>query len=192
MLSGCRSMKYGGMVLAAGASRRMGTPKQLLRISGEMLLERALRICRDAGCNPIVVVLGASADQVKSSCPLEDAIVVVNKEWQEGMSSSIAMGISALDDGVDGCVITTCDMPAVSAHHLRKLAKAGQVTASAYAGRSGVPAFFPRSIFPRLTMLRGDMGARSLLLQAPSIPLEGGELDIDTPQDLERAIELFS
>jgi len=178
-------------VLAAGASRRLGTPKQLIRICDETLVERTVRICREAGCQPVVVVLGAAADQVRSACSLDEAVVVVNENWQEGMASSISRGLSALDPGVEGCVITTCDMPAVSQDHLRRLAATGELTASAYAGRQGAPAYFPRSVLPQLAALCGDMGARDLLKQCPAIPLAGGELDIDTPQDAERAFELF-
>lgn len=184
-------MKVAAVVLAAGASQRLGTPKQLVRICGETLVDRTIRICREAGCEPVLVVLGAAADQVRDACSLDEAIVVVNESWQQGMASSIAEGISVLDDGVAGCVMTTCDMPAVSANHLRRLAESTDMTASIYAGRHGVPAYFPRSAFPLLLGLRGDTGARDLLRQCPGIPLEGGELDIDTPQDLERAIELF-
>lgn len=184
-------MKLAAVVLAAGASQRLGTPKQLVRICGETLIERAIRICREAGCEPVVVVLGAAADQVQSACSLDGAVVVMNNRWQEGMASSIVEGVSALDVSVEGCVMTTCDMPAVSSEHLRRLAASSEITASAYAGRNGVPAYFPRAVFPRLAALSGDTGARDLLRECPAIPLEGGELDIDTPQDLERAIELF-
>jgi molybdenum cofactor cytidylyltransferase len=184
-------VKVAAVVLAGGASRRLGTPKQLIRLGGEALVERTVRICREAGCDPVVVVLGAAADQVRSACSLEDAMLVMNQRWQEGMASSIAEGVSALDDGVDGCVITTCDMPAVLADHLRRLTDSGGMRASAYAGRHGVPAYFPRDRFPQLMSLSGDTGARDLLKSCPAIPLEGDELDIDTPQDLERANQLF-
>jgi molybdenum cofactor cytidylyltransferase len=184
-------VKVAAVVLAGGASLRLGTPKQLIRLGGEALVERTVRICREAGCDPVVVVLGSAADKVRSTCSLEDAMVVMNRHWHEGMASSIAQGVSALEDGVDGCVITTCDMPAVLPDHLRRLADSGEMTASAYAGRHGVPAYFPRDRFPQLMSLTGDTGARDLLKSCPAIPLDGGELDIDTPQDLERAIELF-
>lgn len=184
-------MKCAAVVLAAGASRRLGTPKQLIRIGGETLLERTIRICCEAECEPIVVVLGAAADRITSACSLDQTTVVVNEAWQEGMASSIASGVSELEDGVEGCVIITCDMPAVSAHHLRTLRETGEMTASAYSGRHGVPAYFPRSAFAQLAALSGDTGARDLLKACLTIPLAGGELDIDTPQDFERAIELF-
>ena len=184
-------MKVAAVVLAGGASLRLGTPKQLVRIGGETLVERTVRICREAGCDPVVVVLGAAADQVRSACSLDDAMVVMNQHWQEGMARSIVEGVSALDVSVEGCVMITCDMPAVLPDHLRRLTVSVEMTASAYAGRHGVPAYFPRARFPQLVSLSGDTGARDLLKSCPAIQLEGGELDIDTPQDLKRAIELF-
>jgi molybdenum cofactor cytidylyltransferase len=88
-------------------------------------------------------------------------------------------------------MVTTCDMPAVTAAHLRSLMVSGEVTASLYAGRRGVPAYFPASCFRELMELRGDVGAKGLLSSAPFVELVGGELDIDTAEDLERARQLF-
>jgi molybdenum cofactor cytidylyltransferase len=186
-----RVVKAAAVVLAAGASRRLGEPKQLVRLSGETLVERAVRICREAGCNPVVVVLGASSDEIQRQCSFEDAKILVNEEWTEGMGSSVRAGIRALDGDVDGCVVVTCDMPAISTEHLHELMKTGEKTASTYAGRRGVPAFFPRSSFAQLMKLRGDTGARDLLKDAGTVELEGGEIDLDTADDLARVRELF-
>jgi CTP:molybdopterin cytidylyltransferase MocA len=82
-------------------------------------------------------------------------------------------------------------MPAVSAEHLRELMTADEVTASSYAGRRGVPAYFPRSMFERLIELRGDAGAREMLKDAPAVQLAGGEMDVDTAEDLAKARERF-
>ena len=85
-----------------------------------------------------------------------------------------------------------CDQPAVTADHLRKLMQSGmEVVASGYASRRGIPAYFPASAFEGLLKLRGDVGARELLQRAKCIELQGGELDIDTPEELQRARELF-
>lgn len=184
-------MKTAAVVLAAGASRRLGELKQLVRLDGETLVERAVRVCREAGCEPVVVVLGASADLVREQCALGDALVVVNEEWAEGMGASVRVGVRALTGDVGGCVITTCDQPAVTAQHLRDLMASGEVTASEYAGRRGVPAYFPAAMFAVLMGLRGDAGAREMLKQARAVKLAGGELDVDTVHDLERAQELF-
>lgn len=155
------------------------------------MLERSVRVCREAGCARVVVVLGASADEVRKRCVLGDAVVVMNDAWDEGMGSSVRAGIGELPPNVDGCVIVTCDQPAVTAEHLRALMASGEVMASAYTGRRGVPAYFPRTIFEELKKLRGDGGARELLKDAKALQLAGGELDVDTPEDLKRAQELF-
>ena len=183
-------MSVAAMVLAAGASTRLGEPKQLVMLGGETLLERAVRVAREAGCLPVVVVLGASARLIQAGCELGDAVVVVNEDWTEGMGSSVRAGARALTD-VDGCVVLTCDMPAVTAAHLRELMTSGEVTASAYVGRRGVPAYFPAGSFASLMELHGDAGARELLRSARSVELIGGELDVDTMTDLESVRDLF-
>ena len=179
------------LVLAAGASRRLGEPKQLVRLDGEALVERMVRVCYEAGCSPVVVVLGASAADVREKCVFGDTAVVMNDEWDEGMGSSVSRGVRALPPDVKGCVITTCDQPAITAEHLHALMASGELTASAYAGRRGVPAYFPLRMFAELMNLRGDAGARQLLKDAKALELANGELDIDTPADLERARRLF-
>ena len=153
------------------------------------MLERAVRVAREAGCAPVVVVLGASAEVIRLQCDLGDACVVVNEDWASGMGGSVAAGVSYLK-GVDGCVVMTCDMPAVTGAHL-KLLMGGEVTASSYAGRKGVPAFFPKAMFVKLMELRGDKGARELLVEARAVELVGGELDLDTVVDLERVRGMF-
>jgi CTP:molybdopterin cytidylyltransferase MocA len=178
------------VVLAAGASSRLGEAKQLVRLGAENLLERAVRVARDAECSPVVVVLGASAALIQARCGLDDAVIVVNHDWAEGMGSSIPVGVGVLRD-VDGCVVMTCDMPAVTAEHLRGLMASGELTASSYAGRRGVPAYFPVASFSLLMELHGDVGARDLLRSARCVELSGGELDVDTEKDLARARELF-
>ncbi|HMF65463.1 MAG TPA: nucleotidyltransferase family protein [Edaphobacter sp.] len=186
-------MSVAAVVLAAGASTRLGEPKQLVRLGGETLLERAVRVAREAWCEPVVVVLGASAAVIQQECRLGDARVVVNEDWASGMGGSIGVGVRTLKD-VDGCVVMTCDMPAVTASHLRALMEgrdAGEVVASSYAGRRGVPAYFPASSFVELKAVRGDVGARGVLQGAKCVELVGGELDVDAAGDLERVRELF-
>lgn len=178
-------MNVAAIVLAAGASTRFGSPKQLARLGGETLLERAVRMAREAGCSPVVVVLGASADLIQAECSLGGAHVAVNDDWAAGMGGSIACGVRTLHDA-DGCIVMTCDMPAVTSAHLRLLMASGELTASAYAGRRGVPAYFPSAMFSQLLGLHGDAGAREMLRRARSVELPGGELDIDSREDMER------
>jgi CTP:molybdopterin cytidylyltransferase MocA len=184
------------VVLAAGASTRLGEPKQLAMLGGETLLERVVRTAREAGCSPVVVVLGAAYVEVLAGTfgKLGDAIPVINDQWRKGMSTSVGLGVGTLAlvaKGADGVVLMTCDQPAVTAEHLRALMASGEVTASAYAGRRGVPAYFPAASFAGLMELRGDAGARELLRGVATVELTGGELDVDTAADLAEAKRLF-
>jgi CTP:molybdopterin cytidylyltransferase MocA len=183
------------IILAAGASRRLGTPKQLIPYQGTTLLERAVDCARRAGTSPILVVLGANADAILETCSLEGSIVVQNQDWSFGMASSLQTGIQALErhaPGIAATLVLTCDQPALTVEHLKELVRTAlidnQPCASQYAGRNGVPAVFPSAFFPSLSSLQGDAGARSLLARpgVHAIPFPGGELDIDSPADLER------
>jgi len=182
--------RVSAVVIAAGASTRLGKPKQLVPLGGEAMLERSVRIAMEAGCSPVVVVLGSSAEQIQQATQLHGAQVAINHDWMKGMGSSIGVGIGVLR-GIDGAVLMTCDMPSVTSAHLRALASTGEATGSSYAGRCGVPAYFPKSMFPQLCELKGDTGARQLLQSARSIELPGGALDVDTQEDVRIAQRLF-
>jgi CTP:molybdopterin cytidylyltransferase MocA len=184
------------VVLAAGASTRLGEPKQLVEIGGETLLERAVRTAREAGCEPVVVVLGAAYVEVLAGTlgTLGDAVPVINDEWAEGMASSIRLGVRTLGfvaKDAEGVLLMTCDQPAVTAEHLQRVMMRQEVKASRYAEHNGVPAYFPKKYFSKLMALQGDAGAKDLLAQARFEELAHGELDIDTPEDLARARELY-
>jgi len=182
------------VVLAAGASRRLGQPKQLLMLDGETLLARSVRLAGEAGAAPVIVVIGANADLIGAAVPVDSADVVKNEEWEQGIASSIHAGVNSLDADARGVLILACDQPRLSAEHLRGLIEtfAAQsetsIVASAYSGVLGIPAVFPREAFPQLLALRGDKGARALLVRPPcpliTIPFPGGEVDIDRPDDL--------
>ena len=186
-------MSVAGIILAAGSSRRLGEPKQLVFLGGETLLERAVRVAKDAGLYSIYVVVSGGHDVDYCVGKLDSCTPLFNEGAAEGMASSIRVGVeAAASAGVDGVVVMACDQPAVSAGHLRELvAGGGEVVASEYVGRRGVPAYFPASAFAELMELRGDVGARELLRGARSVELPGGELDVDTPEELARARELF-
>jgi molybdenum cofactor cytidylyltransferase len=182
------------VVLAAGASTRLGEPKQLVMLGGETLLARAVRIAREAGCLPVVVVVGAEYVQVLGNSVLGDVVTVINDNWEEGMGSSIRLGVGALAfaaKDAEGVLLMTCDQPAVTAKHLFQLTLRAELKASRYAGKNGVPAFFPKEYFGKLMELKGEAGARGLLAEARYEELENGELDMDTVDDLKRARELF-
>jgi molybdenum cofactor cytidylyltransferase len=182
------------LVLAAGASRRLGSPKQMVMLGGETLLERSVRVACEAGLAPVVVVVGAEWEFVLARSSLGNAVTVVNEGWAEGMASSIRLGVKTLKlvaTDARGALLMTCDQPTVSVEHLQLLAAGTEVKASRYAGRKGIPAYFPAEYFDRLMALSGDAGARKLLVHAQSIELSDGELDVDTVEDLERARQLF-
>lgn len=182
-------MKCAGIVLAAGASKRLGMPKQLVEIGGETLLARAVRVVHEAELEPCLVVVSGDYDVPD----LDACTVLLNEQAREGMASSIRLGVSSAQAaGVDGVVIVACDQPAVTTVHLRLLVAGGdEVVASAYAGRCGVPAYFPARVFGELMELRGDVGARELLRAARVVELAGGELDVDTVEELALARERY-
>ena len=190
-------MTIPAIILAAGASRRLGQPKQLVGFAGEALLERALRLAKESGAAPVLAVLGANFAPICASIPFDGAIPVLNDKWEQGMSTSIHAGLNEAEvraPRASGALLMPCDQPRLSARHLRALLTAFEaqpapsIIASAYAGIQGIPAVFPRSSFGALRSLHGDTGARALLAksQCPVIALsfEGGELDIDLPSDL--------
>lgn len=185
------------IILAAGASRRLGQPKQLLHMGGETLIERAVRLAQESGAAPVIAVLGAQSEIVSASIAGTGATTSINDQWQQGIASSIHAGLKTLDAVAPealGVLIMSCDQPRLTAAHLRALIAAftaqheAAIVASAYAGVHGVPAVFPRSAFADLRALRGDKGARALLVQPPcpliAVPFAGGEVDIDKPADL--------
>jgi CTP:molybdopterin cytidylyltransferase MocA len=190
-------MSVAAVIVAAGASRRLGQPKQLVMVDGEPLLQRAIRCAGEAGASPIFVVLGAYRDRVETAIDFGAATIVVNDDWEEGLASSIRAGVRAAEiDTADaaGLLLMTCDQPRVTEEHLRQMidkfdARLERILiTSTYAGVRGIPAIFPREAHGELLALRGDKGARALL-QKPlwhviEVPLEGGEIDIDRPDDL--------
>jgi len=186
------------VVLAAGASRRLGQAKQLVRQGNETLLERTIRAVREAGVADIFVVLGAQRELITATVAFKNAVPVFNENWEKGIASSIHAGLRALDTHPgesSAALILSCDQPQLSASHLRDMlrvlaaAQQKSIVASSYADTLGVPAIFPRSAFPQLLALRGDKGARAILLDPPcplaAVPFAGGEIDIDVPADLE-------
>ncbi|MBD3561458.1 nucleotidyltransferase family protein, partial [Planktothrix sp. FACHB-1355] len=164
-------MTVGIIILAAGASTRMGTPKQLLPYGKSTLLSHTIEVALASGCHPIIVVLGAYATQIRSHINQLTIRIVENPQWSEGMSSSIRVGIQALDtvtEKPEAVVLCLCDQPFISTQVINQLIevyfqKSKQIIASEYAGILGVPALFDRSFFPNLMKLKGAEGAKKII-----------------------------
>ena len=181
------------VVLAAGASRRFGSPKQLVRIDGRPLLHTAVANAVAVGGHAVTVVLGSGAANLAPLLRHSPASVLVNRDWAEGIGSSLRTAATNLSGACDGLLVMLADQVAVTADDLRRLAgawrtRSDSIVAATYAGTVGVPAIFPRWSFPALIALRGDEGARLLLRRYTDrvlrLPMANAELDIDTPEDL--------
>jgi CTP:molybdopterin cytidylyltransferase MocA len=191
-------LRFGVVILAAGASARMGEPKQLIEVGGRPLLLRAVEAALGSAGWPVVVVLGAYAERIRPILARVPVLVVDNPAWPEGMASSIREGIAALQQfsrALDAAVIALCDQPAFSAEVIAQLVAAQRasgcgIVAARYRGRNGAPALFLREHFPTLAHLTGEEGARALLNGDPSsiapVDLPALALDLDTPGDLVR------
>jgi molybdenum cofactor cytidylyltransferase len=181
----------GLIILAAGESSRLGKPKQNLLFNGETLLQHAVETGQRSKVDKVIVVLGAHTHEIK---PIPDTVTLYNKDWQEGMGSSIRCAMVEInnDPSTDKVIIMLCDQPFVSAYLLNKLISKQVETdkpiiACAYNGTSGVPVLFVRSLFSELMQLQGKEGAKKILKQhvdgIATVPFERGGIDIDTPED---------
>ena len=181
------------VVLAAGASTRFGSVKQLVRIAGRPLLHIAVTRAAEVTGNALIVVLGSGAVELAPLLKHSPGSVVVNHDWREGLASSIRTGVARLPAACSGVMLLLADQPAVTADDLRRLAgtwrkQPQHIAAALYGGACGVPAIFPRSSFRALSELRGDAGARALLRRNSDrivrVPMPSAAVDVDTPEDL--------
>ena len=186
-------MNVAAVLLAAGASARLGSPKQLLQFHGESLLRRTVGTLNASRAAEVVVVLGFNAPDMHGEIAGLPARVLVNPLWREGIGSSIRHGISSLPPETDGALIVVCDQPRLTAEHLDALIDAFAHTpdrpiASGYGGSAGVPALFPRMLFPELLLLNGDRGAKSVLRahgdRLITLAWPDGTFDVDSAHDI--------
>jgi molybdenum cofactor cytidylyltransferase len=190
-MSGKKSLH--SIVLAAGASRRFGSPKQLVRFEGQLLVQRVIAAATELTGSAVTVVLGAHAAEIASNLPPGSASILINRGWQEGIASSIRLAVSRLPGACDGALIMLADQPLVGGASLSRLAAVWRrqprsIIASRYGSITGVPAIFPRWCFNDLSGLRGDQGARLLLSRygdhVVRLAHPEASVDIDYPEDL--------
>jgi len=170
-----------GLVLAAGEGRRFGGPKAPYVLEGERLVDRAVRVLAEAGCEPVVVVLGAWIGDVPG------ADVVENPEWSEGMGSSLRAGLAALSEraDVDRAVVALVDLPGLSAEAVARVRGAdARLAQASYAGVPGHPVLLGLEHWAGVSAsAHGDRGARDYLREHPPLLVEVG--DVAAPDDLD-------
>jgi molybdenum cofactor cytidylyltransferase len=181
------------LVLAAGASTRLGQPKQLVQIGGRPALHIAVSNAVAVAGNAVTVVIGANAGDLTYLLSHSPASAIVNRQWEEGIASSIRCGLSVVPAAADAAMIVLGDQVCVTSDDLKRLLAAwnrqeNDIAAATYERHVGVPAIFPRWCFSELAQLRGDEGARKILQRNPEriarVPMTNAGFDLDTPEDL--------
>jgi molybdenum cofactor cytidylyltransferase len=191
----------GLIILAAGASIRLGNPKQNLIFQNKTLLERSIETAVGSECRPIIVVLGANADGIDIGIKDKNVEFIFNPNWNEGMASSIRIAISEIEkhEEISNVLIMLCDQPFVKSKLIADMLLKQQETDKAivackYNDTIGVPVLFDRSLFDELLLLKGQEGAKKILKDHPqdvvTIPFDKGSIDIDTQEDYNRLINL--
>ncbi|SFW38586.1 nucleotidyltransferase family protein [Luteibacter sp. UNCMF366Tsu5.1] len=185
---------HDAVILAAGGSRRLGRPKQLLTRGGETLVARTARHVLATSPMRTLVVVGAHADAVMAALDTCDVEFVFNPDWETGMASSLRIAAAMLADGQRPVLVTVVDQLALASRHLTALLDAhdgARDTVTAYGDAQGVPAVLTATTFQRATALQGDEGFRRLWRDAPPQHIRADELadDLDDRDDMHRAIE---
>ncbi|MEV0091258.1 nucleotidyltransferase family protein [Streptomyces sp. NPDC050738] len=189
--------RVAGLLLAAGGGRRLGgRPKALLEHRGRPLVEHAVEVLREGGCEVVHVVLGAAAAEVRERAELPGCVLVENPEWEEGMGSSLRAGLGSLaSSGLGGALVSLVDQPGIGARAVARVLDAYRsptsLAAAAYDGKRGHPVLFGAGHWePIAESAVGDRGARDYLrAHREAITLvECGDVaedyDIDTAADL--------
>lgn len=182
-------------MLAAGSGRRLGFPKALLRRDGALLVEHAARSLRAAGCDPVVVVLGAAAAEVQATADLADAIVVVNKAWSTGLASSLRTGLTRVEEtGADAVVLMPVDMPGVGEAAVRRVISAAShpqaLVCGTLDGRRTYPVLVGRGHWAAVTTLvSADVGIRPYLLARAAQVTDVACDEVAEPGDVDTAEE---
>ena len=193
-------MQIAAVLLAAGGSQRLGSPKQLASFRGKTLVASAASAAVESVCDPIIAVVGSRATLVSQALSALAVTVTYNPRWHEGVGSSIGFGIRAVRRRCDpqGVAILLADQPFLSSKVIDRVvavfgSSGGMPAACGYGDTSGPPAVFPRECFEELAQLSGDRGAKVVLrrygARVSVVPFEQGRIDIDTREDLANLTE---
>lgn len=185
------------VVLAAGGSTRLGRPKQLVQFKGETLLEHTLKQVNMLGFQRKVLVLGSRHEEILGKIDANGYQVVVNSDWEQGMASSIKLGLKATSaaEALDHALFLVSDQPFLEHTNLIKLVHAQltknpKATYSKYGDSIGVPAIFSKEAFPLLMQLEGDEGAKKLIhlkdFDYGTEVFSKGGFDVDTEEDVQQ------
>lgn len=187
------------VILAAGKSARLGQPKQLLPFKGKSLISHCVEIARKV-VEDVVVVTGAERKRIESELKNSAVEIFYNPEWEEGMASSIRSGLNYVtkkNPDICDVIFMVCDQPFVTADLLYKLIKEKEfstksIIASCYSEVAGTPVLFDKSIFPELLELKGDIGARKIIIKnkdrMSTVDFPLGNVDMDTADDYKKLL----
>jgi len=176
------------VVLAAGSSRRLGQPKQVLPLDGATLLDASLSVARQSGCEPVVVVLGGAADEVRTQVDLAGVDVVENEEFGEGCATSVRSAVGALPDEVQGLVLLLGDQPRVrveTVQELEAVARGHAVGVCEYDDGLGHPLWFDREMFSALEAMHGDKAVWKLVDGGPDADVVRVRIPGAVPRDVD-------
>lgn len=188
-----------GIVLAAGEGRRLGMPKALVELQGELLVDRAASLLIESGCSPVVVVLGASADDVVDRARLDGAEVIVNDDWRSGIASSLGAGLVAVRGRAPAAVVLLADQAGMTVDAIQTVievwrASARPAATATFQGQPGPPVVLAAEVWDAVAdEATGDQGARAWLRRhvedVTIVACDGlaDPVDIDTPEDLAEA-----
>ena len=180
-------------ILAAGPSTRFGSPKQLVRVAGAPVLHQAIAIAAAVAGHSVTVVLGSGARDIAPALRQKSAAIVVNRDWEEGVASSIRAAVHSTPPGCEGLLLLLAGQLAVTAGDVQRLHVAWRrhpvlITAALYDGAPGLPAIFPSWSFTDLLDLRGDRNPRMVMRRNVDrivrVPMANASVDLDTPEDL--------
>ena len=192
--------RTGAVILAAGMSSRMGEAKQLLRLGQNTLLDQVVEIVRGSRAHEIVLVLGHQAETIQKQLAIKNLKIVINESYQQGMGTSLRMGLASLSPETTAALIVLADQPFVRAETLDQLIdhyeqSGAQIAIPVYKGFRGNPVLLDRSVFPEVMALTGDIGCRAIfgnhLEGIIKVPVQdiGILLDLDTKGDVEKLRE---